>query len=1235
MDNATLPAWEDPSYYASIRSAESGGNDGAVNRMSGATGRYQFMPKTWAGMMRRYPTLGLSVNGRTDPDQQERAIKAFTRDNAKSLERQGVGVTKGTLYAAHFLGSGDAPKVLKASDDTLVSDLVAPVVITQNPHLRGMTAAGFRAWADKKGGRSAGDRNNETVSFGDVRPSKPVTDLEVNAPTESNQSALSVAGDAVRAEWSMLWAFQGASGLAPDPDFRADAQLLQDKAKQFGIPSSRLDYLASAHSAEHLDYLGQQYREDARREQRLADAGGMGLGMRIGAALFDPAAWAAAAGIGAVTGGTGIPAVIAARFGRAGTVALTAAEGALGNVSTDAIIAVQKPITDDDMLLWSAGAGLVMGGAFGALRKNPNTQLQADAMERVGRAIQGHVDGTAPVNLPGSAGAARASPLEPLRLDTDDLRKAYGDIDTGGVALDRIRFDLAAQFGSSESPVTRALGQSLVADSVGKKNRGMATPIAAEEVQKLLQTNADNIWQRDMQAAYREYAERNGLNWYERDRQRGDFGEQVTAFVRNQDPLREFDPAVAKAGQSFRRVMDSWVDHANNPGLVLGTSRRPLREGGLDKNPNYAPRIFSSRNVQETFEKYGTKQTEELVARAMMEANEELAEKAARKYARLYLKRVRQIPLGQDVAASRALAGEDLEELRRILTDETEVDAKDIEAIIQTVAPRPKESDASRMKHRLGLNEDFGLNLTNNKTGQVEYVRFSAFLENDADTLMSMYNRNMSGLVALAGVRIKNPRGSVEGGDELLIDGLQSQAQFSKALEQLKAVSDQIGHTPDAYKRDVDRLQFVRDQIAGVPHPLEGEDFGQFLRMMRDYNFVRVMGQVGFAQIPELASIAGQLGIKAMMQGVPKFRTLVRNARTGAIDDDLSEELELLTGTGTDWLRGSAHTKWDDFGNPLTLTGNNPYLVGADNVLRKGKRLTSAVSGLAPMNTLLQRWVSRAMANKFAQYAAGEAPNMNRLRTLGLDDKMLERITAEIKAKSTFVKGEVSGRNLRRLNVDQWDDPEVASAFTLAMFRASRRIIQENDVGQMMVWMSHPLAKTLLQFRSFVIGAWTKQFVHNVHMRDFETFTTFTSSLLAGALTYIGQTHLQTLGASDRQETLKKRLTEGAIAKAALQRSSWFSLFGMAGDTAGMAVGAGPIFDARTTGLPSNVLWGNPTMDLGDSIVKATGSLVQGAVTGEGTQAGVKNVTRTLPLQNFMPFVALSNVLIGDLPRRD
>jgi hypothetical protein len=1243
MANTEPQADAEESYYGSIRAAESGGNDLAKNPNSSATGRYQFTGGTWKRLMVTHPELGLTPGGRTDPDQQERAIRVFTRQNASTLSSSGIPVDNGTLYAAHFLGAGGAVKALRADDNVPMAAVVNPATLAANGFLGRMTVGDFRSWAEKKGtGRPA--KATGSVGWNDVSSPKPYTRDELaEAKPEESSSVLSLAGDAVKAEWSLLWGLQGRSGLAPDPDYKLTPEELKLKATQYGVPPSRFDYLAEAHSADHLDYLGRQYQEDAQREQRLSEAGALGAGMRIGAALLDPGAWAAGAAITAATGGLGLPAFVAARAGRAGLVVEHGLEAAAANVTSDAMIAAHKPITDDNMLLWSAGSGFILGGAFGALRKNPFAAPEADRLEAVGRQMQDEAAGipASPIELPGSAGAARASYREPLRLDTDEVQSMAEAIDTGGVFAPGARFDLAASLKGSENPLTRVLGDNLVADGVGSKDLSRPTPMSAEEVQKQLHVQAEVRWQRSYQSAFKEYADRNGFNWLDRYRRREEFGDQVTEFVRNRDPMKEFDPAVAKAGAAYRAQMQAWAEHLNDPGILDGGTYRPVKGAEeLSSDKNYASRIFNVRAVDEKLELYGNKQLEALVAQAIRSNRlDDVDEALTGRVARAYVKRIQSISYGEELTRGRVLGGDDLDAFRAELEANTDLSPEEIEKFT-TVLEKPAQDGAKpRLKNRLPLDEMAGLHLRNNKTGATDFVRFSDLLHNDADFLASAYNRWASGAVAMARMKVKNPHfePDVEGSPEFLIDGVTGKSDFDKLLAQVRAIGESSRIDRTTTDAELRRLQFAYDAVTGVPHPVDGTPFGVTLRMLRDYNFVRVMNQVGFAQLPELASIAGQLGTKAMWNAMPDLKVLVRDARTGALSDELSEELELITGYGTDWLRGAANTRWDDFGNPMTVTGAHPLLNTADNALRVGKRVTSAISGMAPINTLLQRWVSRAMAAKFADIARNpNAANMNRMRSLGLSDEMLERVRGQLKAHGSFMKGEVSGKNLRRLNVEKWEDLEAASAFRQALFRGARRIIQENDVGNMAQWMSHPLARTLLQFRTFVIGSWTKQLLHNVRMNDFATYATFMGSLFAGALTYVGQTHLNLLGREDRDEQLEKRLSFDAIARGALQRSSWFSLFGPGVDTAAPFLGASPVFDARTTALSSDIVFGNPTVDLITSTSKATGAAVNGIMDGgRGTQAGVRNAMRPLPFSNFMPFVALTNAMIDGMPKYD
>ncbi|WP_204351298.1 hypothetical protein, partial [Serratia marcescens] len=70
------------------------------------------------------------------------------------------------------------------------------------------------------------------------------------------------------------------------------------------------------------------------------------------------------------------------------------------------------------------------------------------------------------------------------------------------------------------------------------------------------------------------------------------------------------------------------------------------------------------------------------------------------------------------------------------------------------------------------------------------------------------------------------------------------------------------------------------------------------------YNFVRVMNQVGFAQVAEIGMITGGLGLRTAISAMPSLRSLLRDARTGHLKDELAHELEWISTAGTDTLRG-------------------------------------------------------------------------------------------------------------------------------------------------------------------------------------------------------------------------------------------------------------------------------------------------------------------------------------------
>jgi hypothetical protein len=116
--------------------------------MSSALGLFQFTDGTWERLRKKYPELGLTKSygkvdnpndGRLDNEQQMRAMRALTKENAAALRKADLPVTEATLYLAHFAGAGGAAKLLSA-DPGARAEVLFPAEAKANPrHFVGKT----------------------------------------------------------------------------------------------------------------------------------------------------------------------------------------------------------------------------------------------------------------------------------------------------------------------------------------------------------------------------------------------------------------------------------------------------------------------------------------------------------------------------------------------------------------------------------------------------------------------------------------------------------------------------------------------------------------------------------------------------------------------------------------------------------------------------------------------------------------------------------------------------------------------------------------------------------------------------------------------------------------------------------------------------------------------------------------------------------------------------------------
>ncbi|WP_028714665.1 hypothetical protein [Paracoccus sp. J55] len=763
---------------------------------------------------------------------------------------------------------------------------------------------------------------------------------------------------------------------------------------------------------------------------------------------------------------------------------------------------------------------MALGGGFAAFGR---TGMEPQMMHEAAKWVK-HVDDNpmvAALHLPnnGSAGAARATPLPDPKLSPGEfIGERFADAPKS--AMGSMRFDMVGVLKQNENPVIRQIAAQLGEDAVGNADGSVNIRAASENVAREMRVRTSRFY-RTYDQAFSDWARETGktARWRHMwdPSVRGEFNREVGLAVR-----RELDadgnPHVQKVAARMKKEFKDLLEYGRDKNI------RGFSE--IKDNYNYMTRRFRAERLDDLVEAHGAGTVNRLVAESMMKANrarmnrarqagrvvDELDYETALDLASAYVKSIRSRKYG-DFNVHRAFNGDDMTALRDML-DGAGMDEAAIDRITDAIRLKQDKGDKGRLseaKFRMDLDETHRIPLAGNPNG----IGIEDFLENDAEMLFTQYARSVIGAgeieEAFSNFKVPDTEGN-----------LPNHAPSWSSIKRY-AAENHKGSRAD-WNRAEARLESLYRAVAGIAQE-RPSDAREAMRLLRDYNFTRIGGQLGVAQLSELGSVIGNGGFRALMQNIPALRHIFASARTGKFSDDLFNEIEAIWGFGTDTVRSSPHVKMDDiYGG--TFEGRDfgsTKMQLLDHTLQRGKMVTSVSSGMAHINMVLQRLNGRVLVQRFMDDATGRRPiNQKRLRALGISDELHPRIQAQLQKHVDQTTG-LLGRKVSRINIEKWDDLDARNAFVNGVDRWAKRSVQENDPGNMPAFMTKELGKTVFQFRSFMLAAYSKQLLAGIHHRDWETFSAFMSSMLFGGLFYAAQTAVNAQGRADCQRRSKSR----------------------------------------------------------------------------------------------------------------
>lgn len=493
------------------------------------------------------------------------------------------------------------------------------------------------------------------------------------------------------------------------------------------------------------------------------------------------------------------------------------------------------------------------------------------------------------------------------------------------------------------------------------------------------------------------------------------------------------------------------------------------------------------------------------------------------------------------------------------------------------------------------FDSDMSIVLPNGQTFSVNNLR-----EWDMDKIVPAYNRRVNGDIAIMAGTGKTTKDMKD-----LVETMMNKAGDDGKLKgEVSTLSDTLKILTGRARRD------GADDAA----------FATVMRTMTDLSFFAKNAYMGVQNLTEIGGMLARGNVRAMLHGVPIFRDLAfRNKKVGASEikdlhnvifgKELDDSIRPSKQDVIDRLRS-----YSDLGRgTATALGTAKYYTGE---LAVRSPFTKVLNGTT--NYLLDAGRQGFLSDIVEHSLTGSKRKFDDrwLKTAGISDEQWKGIKSLIRESVTRgPDGKYTFKDKKAFS----QDPRAMDLWRMGDTIADETLLRPHKLSNMDAKAYGPIAKTVLQFKNFVIKS-----INGRTMRTFYNATknnraidaalsTVMSMGLAG-MYYMAQAHIKAYAMQDGRdrEYLKQALNPTMIGYAALSRSSHL------GGPLGVANILGGIAGYEDTKmLRSSILPRSPTE-------KPERAITFGAATSDPVMNVVGNFLEQVPAFGYAANVGVS-----------